>query len=434
MMRDRRRERAARPTLERCEVRLLLSTIPAPRATPAAVRPLSVPGFHHPLRPNLPVLPYAAPYASATFIDPSVRVLDGSRASIGIQTYIAPYATLDARGGFLKVGSRSYVQDQAQLIARPGGQRGAVGITVGDSTVIGFNAVVLGPAQVGDSGALARPTYVGPNAVIDGATIAPGAFVSTRAYVGPGLTIATGVKVLPGAQVNTAAEASDPALGKVGTVTTADLSDVQTSLSDSAELASGYAHLYQGNSATGRSPGTTDSTIFNGDLSLVSGASPQPGKMFVSFEPARNSPKFPSPARGPAQANLANFRGRIIGGVTFGQRASDVAHRLGRGVSIRGDVGQPIVIGSIDRLGDAVAIHAPRGGSLTIGTNFRADAGATLLGGQAAVIGNGVRVGPGAVVENARIGDGAVIGAGSVIRNTTVAAGAVVPPDSILIG
>lgn len=429
---DRRASRLARPTLEGLEDRWLLTQIPGLR--PAAIRPLAMPGFAHPVRPNTPVLPYGAPFSAATFIDPSVHIVEGQRAVVGQRTYIAPYANLDARAGFLKVGNLSYLQDNASLVANPGRQPGLVGVTVGDSTVIAYNAVVGGPAQIGAFGTESQPTYVGPNAVIDGAIIEPGAYVSGRARVGPGITIASGLKVLPGAQVTTQAEASDPALGKVAAVTEADLGFVRNTLADSAELTVGYATLYQGRSVTGRSPGTNDPTIFNGDLSQVSGTSPQPGKPAVSFEPARSSPRFPSPNRGPVQANLASFRGRVIGGVVFGQRAGDVAHRLGHGVSIRGDVGQPITIGSINRIGDNVAVHAPRGGKLTIGQNFTADARATIIGGKNAVIGNDVRVGAGAVVENAQIGNGASIGAGALIRNAVIPAGAVIPANAVILG
>ncbi len=396
--------------------------------------PLRMPGFEHPLRPNTPVLPYGTESSSASFIDPSVRIVQGQRIVVGLQSYIAPYGTLDARAGFIVVGHISTIQDNAVIIANPNRVPGNPGVSIGNAVVISYGATVRGPSTVGGTGNEAIPTYVGPNALIDGATISPGAYVSALARVGPGVTVPSGMKVLPGANVTTDAEASDPGLGKVVPITAADQKKIQQALSDSIALASGYTSLYQGNKATGVSPGTTDPNIYSGDLSTVLGAGPEPGSSFVKFEPSQRSPKFPSPRRGLVEAKLSLFRARIIGGVEFlNQRAQQVAHSVGRSDSIRGDVGQPIVIGSIARLGNAVTMHAPQKGKLTIGQNFRAGDRAVILGGTSASIGDNVVIGSGAVVSNSSIGSGASIGDGAYVSNTTIPAGAVVPPGAILI-
>ncbi len=433
---NRRGSRTFRPEPEVCEGRLLLSGVNAlshPRV-PLNAHPLFMFGFTHPIRPNTPVLPFAATSDVATFIDPSVRVFDGRRITIGPQSYLAPYGTLDARSGLMKIGRLTTIQDNASLIANPNQQPGTPGIIIGDTVVIGFGATIRGPSVIGGYDQDAAATYVGPNAVIDGANLAPGAYVSALAYVGPGVTVPAGIKVLPGAAVTTQAEATNPALGKVAGVTSSDVASVQTLIQEGVLLASGYSSLYQGNKATGASSGTTNANIFNGDLSQVLGVSPEPGKTFVSFEPAQTAPKFPSPRGLLVPSSLPSFRARVIGGVVFGQRAADVAHSLGHSDSIRGDVGQPITIGSIASLGDFVTIHAPKGGKLTIGQNFNAEAHSVILGGSKATIGDNVVVGLGAVLDNATVGSGSTIGAGSYLRNVTIPAGMVIPPGTFLIG
>lgn len=391
-------------------------------------------GSEHPIRPNTPVLPYGASDGSATFIDPSVRIRDGRRITIGARSFLAPYGTLDARGGLMKIGRLTTIQDNAALIANPDRQPGTPSIVVGDLVAIGFGATVRGPSTIGGFETDALPTYIGPNAVVNGANLAPGAFVSALAYVGPGVTIPSGWRVLPGASITTQAEATDPSFGKVAPVSSADLASVQSILRSGVELASGYSELFQGNKATGSSPGTLNPAVFNGDLTEVTGVSPEPGKTFVSFEPAITSPKFPRPGGPLVPSSLPWFRARVTGDVAFSQRAAVVAHSVGRGDSIRGDVGQPITISSIASLGDNVSIHAPRGGKLSIGQNFRAEDRAVILGGPSATIGDNVVIGPGAVVEGSSIGSGSTIGAGSYLQNVVVPAGSVIPPGTFLVG
>lgn len=432
---DRRRPRALRPVAESCEPRLLLSRggVQARAHLPVTARPLFMFGFEHPIRPNTPVLPFVSPAATATFIDPSVRIVAGQQITVGPQSYVAPYANLDAQGGLIKFGRFSTLQDNATLVANPGAAAGTPEIQVGDLVAIAFGATVVGPTQIGAFEGAAVPTFIGPNAVVNGATISPGAFVSARAFVGPGVVVPAGLKVLPGATVTTQAEASDPALGKVAPVTAADRSALNTTLLDSIALAGGYTTLYQGNSTTGASPATTTAGIFNGNLAAVSGISAEPGRTAVSFEPAQTSPKFPN-ARGQLIAStIPHFRARVIGGVVVHERTNEFALGLGRSDSIRGDVGQPIEIGSIGQLGNFVSIHAPRNGKLTIGQNFRAGDHAVILGGAKAVIGDDVQVGEGSVVENTTIGSGAVVGANAYLLNANIPAGAVVPPGSIIV-
>jgi carbonic anhydrase/acetyltransferase-like protein (isoleucine patch superfamily) len=439
---NRRRRAGLRPSIESCEPRLLLSA--APGRVQIASHRLRTPIAFHPVRPNTPVLPFAEPSATATFIDPSALILHGNRIVIGKQSFVGPYATLNAGPGSIKIGAKSAILDNASVVA---GSNGA-GVAVGDSTALSFGATVRGPSQVGGFGDAAKPTYVGPNALIDGAVVQPGAFVSTLARVGPGVNVPGGVKVLPGVNVTTSAEASNPALGKVVPLSKADTTFVKTLLANHESLAAGYTTLYQGNKATGPSVGTTNSTVFNGDLATVEGTSREPGPSNgVKFEPGTIGPKFLHRPGQLVEANFAQFRARVIGGVVFNDRPANIAHHLGKRNSIRADQGQPITIDSIAQTGRAVTISSPLGGAVTtggvttttgqvvIGREFRADDGAVLLGGPDAVtrLGDAVTLGAGSVVEESSIGAGSTIGPRAFVAFSTLPPGSVIPDGWIVV-
>jgi carbonic anhydrase/acetyltransferase-like protein (isoleucine patch superfamily) len=428
---QRRQGRLFRPSGEPCEGRLLLST------TPSGI--LRGPGFFHPIQPNAPVLPLQSDSSTASFIDPSVRVFSGDRISMNSQVYVAPYATLDGTNGFIKVGKGSSILDNATIQANPTGQPGLVGVTIGDSVVVTFGATVQGPSTIGASGTAAQPTYIGPNAVIDGATIQPGAFVGALAHIGPGVTVPAGFRVLPGANVTTNAQASDPALGKVVKASSTDQDVAKQLLSDNVALAAGYTNLYQGNSATGSfgALGVLSTSgpngTFNGNLAAVEGSSREPGSPTVKFEPSPVGPKFVGPSGKLVEGDYPRLRARVIGGVTFNEHLFEVAHMLGRSDSIRADEGQPISFASAIQLGTGVTIHAPLNGKLSVGKNFQAGDHSVILGGPGASIGDNVIVGPGAVVGSSQIGAGSTIGSGAYVAGSTLPAGSVVPAGAFLI-
>src|SRR6185312_15447595 len=138
------------------------------------LNPVALPARH----PNTPVLPFATPTPEASFIDPTVAITNGNSTVISFQSYVAPYATLDARGhAAIKIGDSSNVQDSAQLIANPGHAYVTPQLLVGNKVVIGPGAKVLGPSVIGSYSDTAAPTGIGARAVIDDATIEPGAFV-----------------------------------------------------------------------------------------------------------------------------------------------------------------------------------------------------------------------------------------------------------------
>jgi carbonic anhydrase/acetyltransferase-like protein (isoleucine patch superfamily) len=418
--------RRFRPAAEPFEGRFLLS----------ATAGLRQDGFFHPIRPNTPVLPYGAPANVATFVDTTAHIFSADSVFVGFRTFIGPYSTLAGNRGFIKIGVNAAILDNAQILANPQHVAGAPGIVIGNTSVIDIGATVQGPATVGSLLPGAAPTFVGANALIDGATIEPGAWVSPLARVGPGVTVPTGLQVLPGQNVTTEAEATNPSLGKVAKITSSQQAALKKLLSWSAQLATGYANLYQGNSATGPSIGTTTKGVFNGDLAAVEGSSQEPGPANgAAFEPATIAPTFPTPRGLLVPGQFPNFRARATGGVNFHSRVALVAHHLGRGNAIRGDGGQPINFAGSPVTSNNVSINAPFGNAVTIGSGLQAGAHAVLVADASSnlTIGNNVTIGPGAVVSGSKVGNHVTIGTRAFVSDSTLADGAVVPDGTIVI-
>jgi carbonic anhydrase/acetyltransferase-like protein (isoleucine patch superfamily) len=303
--------------------------------------------------------------------------------------------------------------------------------------VIGFGAKISGPSTIGAYGTAALPTSIGANAVIDGATIEPGAVVSPLARVGPGVTVPSGYRVLPGANVTTDAEASNPKLGMVVPVTSADVSTIQKTLSENESLATGYTTLYQGNSATGTplAPNPQVAGVYNGNLAAILGANEEPGTTTASFEPGALPPEFLSAHLGLTRIVQTTFPARISGQVIINMRMFQAASRMGRANAFRADQGQPITIGSIASTGSRVTINSPLGGTLTIGNDFRAGQGAVILGGANynAKLGDHVSIGAGAVVDRTSLGSNSTVGAGAYLLESTFPANSVIPAGAIYV-
>jgi carbonic anhydrase/acetyltransferase-like protein (isoleucine patch superfamily) len=456
--RRRRAEVAFRPRDEQVEVRLLMAQ--GPQLAPGIFLG-SAPAYHL-VRPNTPVAPFGAALATASFVDPSVRIINGQHTVIGQKSFVGPYATLDSHTGFIKIGTGSAVLDNAIVVSNPNPTPRGVAptsVVIGDQVSIGYGATVYGQSLIGAFGSVAKPTGVGANAVIDGATIAPGSVVGALARVGPGVAVPTGMYVLPGANVTTQAEANNPALGKVEKLPASVLSDLTTSLTRSSQLASGYTSLYQFNTATGANPGTTTSGVQNGSLAAVLGTSQEPGPATatvatgITFEPSKTGPKFLGPSGNLVEADVPGVPIRATGDVRFyDTRAHTVLRRVGTSNAIRADQGQPISFVTAPSTGNAVTINSPLGGTvtttsgtttttktiggLTVGVNFQAGNNSVILGGAdntTYVIGDNVTIGQGAVVERTTIFQGAVIGARSFVSQSIVPPGTVIPPGTVMI-
>ena len=369
---NRRGRRPFRPQAERMEPRLVLN---AATSVAAEVRMIlsRTPGAT-PVRPNTPVLPLEAPATTATFIDPSTLISRPGRISVGTRDFVAPFVSLNAANGSIKIGTSSSIGDNATLVANPTKARGITGIFIGDNVSVGTGVSITGPAAVGFTTGAA--TTIGANAVIDGAVIRAGAFVGALARVGPGVTIPAGYRVLPGANVTTQAQAVNPALGQVVVATAADATAATATITRNVALAAAYTNLYQGNSATG--PGAAVSggpvpaalagstTIFFGALNNVLGIATEPTARFAPFEPATGFPTFRNTngtVVSPPQNLAYRFPARVIGQVQFNQPYNGSVNSLGRRDSIRGDEGQAIIFGGpIGHIGNGVTIRSPLGG------------------------------------------------------------------------
>ena len=405
------------------------------------LKELYTPVGYQAVRPNTPVLPFGTPSKWATFIDPSSRIKNGNDVIIGIRSFIGFYTTLDASRGHIKIGGATSIENNTSIIANPSRATPWTNVFVGNNVLVGYGSRIKGPSTIGNYANTPPITSIGAGALIEGATIEAGAFVGPLARVGPGVTVPAGYYVLPGTNVTTDAEASDPSLGKVRLVTASDISAATTHLNQDLALANGYTTLYQGNSATGANPGVPINVtgIYNGNLATVLGSGAQPGSTSVSFEPASSSPniapRFPAPHRPRVQSLLSSYTLRVSGGVNFASRAVDVANAAGRGDTIAGDLGQPINIKSLGRLGDNVAIVSAVGNSLTIGANFRADSNAVLYGTSATknVIGDNVSIGAGSVVIGSSLGEGTTVGAHTLVLDSTFPSGTNLAPNSVYV-
>ncbi len=399
--------------------------------SPLLVNPVGYVAIH----PNTPVLPFATPSTKATYIDPTVKIVDGASVVVGLQDFVGPYATLNGHSGAIKIGNLTSILDNSTLTPDPGGKNPQAVIKIGDEVVIGFGATIEGASTIGGYFAAGQPTAIGAGALIDGATVQPGAIVAPRARVGPGVTIPSGDMVLPGMNVTTQAEADTPKLGFVAPVTASELTTITQTLAQNQGLTVGYSQLYQGNPATGVNIGAnpTIGGVYFGSLSGVLGANRQPGPNHDPYETSKSGPEFLTPHQGLVGTSLSTFPARISGKVEIGMRAWRAAHRMGRANAFRADQGQPISIGSIAHTGEHVTINSPLGGTLAIGKGFRADSGAVILSGPDvnAVLGDHVTIGAGAVLDRASLGSGSTVGAGAYLFNSTFPADTIVPPNAI---
>jgi carbonic anhydrase/acetyltransferase-like protein (isoleucine patch superfamily) len=438
------------------EGRFLLSSIPHYPTDQL----LSNPPATQPIRPNTPVLPYGIVNKKATFIDTTVHIINGKHIFLGFQDYVGPYANLNATSGFIKMGSGGFVGDNAAIVSDPGirAVNPTTSVIIGDNVYIGYNATIYGPSQIGGFGAPnGKATYIGPGALIDGAVIGPGAIIGALARIGPGITIPGGIEVKPGVNITSEEQVTNPALGFVESIVPADQTLLVKSLTNSKLLAQGYATLYQGQSATGVSPGVAVSPPFNGNLANVEGANFEPlfqiafptvtgtlttvqgttlaPSVSASTAAPTTAPSFIDPSGKQLQAQLTSFPARVTGGANFFFRAHKAAHRLGRSNSIAADQGQPINLEAITGTGRGVTINSPLGGSLAIFQGLQAGDGAVILGGDSArfTIGNNVSIGAHSVVSQSTLGNGTVIGSHAYVFGSTLAPGTVVPNNAIII-
>ena len=258
-----------------------------------------------------------------SFVDPTASGFED--VELGELDYVAPFAVAesggDDDGASITIGDESDVQDSVLLDA----ERGA--IDIGEQVALADGSAVRGPASVGEGGACPKkpgtktrplhcPSFVGFNAVVDGAIIEKDAMVIHMARVAPGVRIPSGRKVLPGKFVRNQSEM----WRKTAQVDDLDREFMAGVVKVNTEFAEAYTELAAE------------------DPSNVFGINLNPDTPFND----EDEPSFAGvPTRDPG------FRNRIIGDVQLADTQQAASAKMGDLISLRADEGDPFRIGTI---------------------------------------------------------------------------------------
>lgn len=350
-----------------------------------------------------------AAIATATFVDPTARLVNRTFITLGNLVYVAPFASLKA-GGILqpvRIGNESNVQDSVVVDATTGG------ILIGDKVILAHGATVKGTAAIGMAGRCpvrgqtVCPSFVGFNAVVDGAIVQKDAMVSALARVAPGVTIPSGRKVLSGANVT----ANSQVAAKSVAVTEADRLFMDGVIEVNREFAVVYTELAAAEPAAVRGISVNPATPFNP----------------IENAPTLNGMETVAPA----------FRNRIIGDVRIGNTLAELRLVMGAQISLRADEGFPFVIGSIASMASNTTFHALEHTDIETGLNGRFGFHSVVHGGGGegqTVAGDNLSVGDWAVLFRSTVGSGTSIGYKSLVQQADLPAGSVVPDCTVIIG
>ncbi len=366
----------------------------------------------NPTEGNLPICPSAAPSESANFIDPTATITNPANITLGGKVYVGPFAQLNATDAPISIGAGSNVQDQAKITAS------GTGVQIGERVIMAHFTAIKGAAKIGlqgSTGPFTDPvtntqfsntipeTFLAFNCEVDGATIERNSVVNFLSRVGPGVTLPAGKVVLPGKNVTTNLEASSGTLGKVANLTQADVRFMEGVVAVNEALAKGYTEL-----ATA-------------DLSNVRGINYAP---VTSFNPGG------LPNIGGITTRDPNFRNRITGNITFEDSLETLKNNIGNRISLRGDEGQPFIVGKITGMANDVVFHALATTSLTLGDGVGYGPRVLVHGGRQVVngvangpetsVGDAVGLGPDSIIYSAVIGNNSAVGQKSAVFNSTV--------------
>ena len=344
-----------------------------------------------------------------TYIDPTVQFVNPSSVEIGGAVLIAPFVILDATNGPITIGDDSDLQDNVQIVSS------GDGVIIGDNVIIAHGASVLGSAKIGKAGGL--PTFVGFNSIIDGAILEEDSMVLHLAKVAPGITIHSGTAVNSGAFIQTQAEADDPSLGKVTSVTAGQRTFMEDVLHVNVQLAEGYDQLY-----------------FHGGILALLGINLNPA---TDFNPVESLPTLGSSG----SEAVPSFRNRIIGNVTLANSLAQLNLVMGNRDSIRADEGPLFVFGTFRQIADSFTAHALEGTGIVAGDNNQFGFHSIIHGGEdtstgsrlGTTMGSNITVGDFSVVFRSTIQDGVTLGSHCFIDNTLITAGSIIPDRAIYI-
>jgi carbonic anhydrase/acetyltransferase-like protein (isoleucine patch superfamily) len=359
---------------------------------------------------------WASAAPAETFVDPTARI-EGD-VTLGDQVYVAPFARLRADKHAIHIGNESDVQDNVALEAKKGDVR------LGEQVILAHGASVNGPASLGEEGhcpggAHVCPSFVGFNAMVDGAIIEKDAMVLHLARVAPGVTIPSGRKVLSGKNVASDAEVAT----KTAAVTDADRLFMDGVIEVNVAFAEQYAAL--ADPAQG------------GDPRNVRGINVDPGN--TAFNPVRNRPTLNGVlTRDPA------FRNRIIGDVRMSNSRAELGLVMGDRISLRADEGEPFEVGSIDHMDSRTVFHALEHTHLQLGDRGSYGERSLVHGGptdfasapiDATITGDDFQLGERAVFFRSRIGNNSSVGERSLVQQSDFCAGTVIDlcPSTVIL-
>lgn len=370
-------------------------------------------GTCNPTAGNLPVCPSTAPSESASFIDPTATIINPRNIAFGENVYVAPFAELNATSAPISIAADSNVQDQAKITAS------GTGVQVGERVIMAHMTTIKGAAKIGlqgSTGPFTDPvtntqfnndipeTFLAFNCEVDGATIERNTVVNFLSRVGPGVTLPAGKVVLPGKNVTTNLEASSGSLGKVANLTQADVALMEGVVEVNEALAKGYAELARVDLSNVRGINYAPVTAFN------SGGLPQIGGI---------------PTRDP------NFRNRIIGNVIMEDSLATLNNKMAKRISLRGDEGEPFIVGRIAGMAKDVVFHALASTNLTLGDGVGYGPRVLVHGGRQVIngvangpetsVGDAVGLGPNSIIYSASIGNNSAVGQKSAVFNSTLA-------------
>jgi carbonic anhydrase/acetyltransferase-like protein (isoleucine patch superfamily) len=241
--------------------------------------------------------------------------------------------------------------------------------------------------------------------------------------------------VLAGKNVDSQREADDPSLGKVRSITPADILFAEAVIEVNTALAREYSRLAR---AT---------------RSNVRGINFDPGN--TAFNPDRDLPKTGSegvdpgidPERciGGRPTRIPAFRNRIIGEVCLGDPASRLGAVMGREISLRADEGEPLQFGAIRRMKSGVISHALEETTVEVGDGVRYGRDAIVHGGgrrqdgggrgtESTFIEDDVWLGARSVTFRSLVGEGSRIGRKSAVVSSVLAPRTRIPNRVIYVG
>ncbi|BBD65267.1 hypothetical protein NIES4072_10650 [Nostoc commune NIES-4072] len=370
-------------------------------------------GGCNPTSHNLPICPSTAPSESASFLDPTARIINPRKIRLGEKVYVAPFAELDATIAPISIADDSNVQDQVRIIAS------GTGVDIGPRVIMAHMATIKGAAKIGTQGStgpFSNPithtqfnndipeTFLSFNCEVDGATIESNTVVNFLSRVGPGVTLPAGKVVLPGKNVTTNLEATNSSLGKVANLTEADVALLEGIIEVNEAFAKGYTELART------------------DLSNVQG---------INFAPVTAFNPGGLPQIGGIVTRDFTFRNRIIGNVVLEDSFATLTKKIGNGISLRADEGQPFNVGEIAGMANDVVFHALETTSLTLGDNIGYGPRVLVHGGRQVVNGvadgpetrvdDSVGLAPNSVIFRSIIGRRSAVGQKSAVFNSTVA-------------